>query len=98
VSEHHDGEMRTTLTLDPDVVSLIEEEVHRRRTSFEEVVNDAIRRSLSPRAASGPTKIRVKPHETRLKSGIDRATFNRRADELENAAVLAALRPRRKQR
>lgn len=38
---------RTTLTLDPDVVRLIEEEVHRLRKPFKHVVNDALRRGLA---------------------------------------------------
>jgi hypothetical protein len=33
--------MRTTLTLDPDVVQLLEEEKHRQRRPFKEIVNDA---------------------------------------------------------
>jgi hypothetical protein len=42
--------MRTTLTLDPDVVQLLEEEKHRQRRPFKEIVNDAIRRGLGPQA------------------------------------------------
>jgi hypothetical protein len=81
--------MRTTLTLDPDVVKLLEEEVHRRRKPYKQVVNDAIRRGLSPGPARRPAKrYRVTPHEARLLPGLDRAAFNRLADELEDAAVL----------
>jgi hypothetical protein len=82
--------MRTTLTLDPDVVKLLEEEVHRRRKPYKQVVNEAIRRGLSPGPARRPSKrYRVTPHEARLLPGLDRAGFNRLADELEDAAVLA---------
>lgn len=82
--------MRTTLTLDPDVVKLLEEEVHRRRKPYKQVVNDAIRRGLSPETARRPSKrYRVTPHEARLSPGLDRVGFNRMADELEDAAVLA---------
>jgi hypothetical protein len=45
--------MRTTLTLDPDVAQLLEEEAHRRRLPWKQVVNDAIRRGL---AASRPPR------------------------------------------
>lgn len=38
--------MRTTLTLDPDVAKLLEEEMAKRQTSFKRVVNDALRRGL----------------------------------------------------
>ncbi len=39
--------MRTTLTLDPDVVALVRKAMRPGR-SFKEVVNDAIRRGLRP--------------------------------------------------
>jgi hypothetical protein len=87
--------MRTTLTLDPDVARMLEEEAHRRRVSFKEVVNDALRRGLS-RSSEKVPRFRVTPHVARLQPGIDRAGFNRLADELEDAALLSARRaPRR---
>ncbi len=87
---HQDAPMRTTLTLDADVVHLLEDEVHRRRKPFKQVVNDAIRRGLSPRAAERSSKrYHLRPHAARLLPGFDRVGFNRLADELEDAAVLA---------
>jgi hypothetical protein len=88
--------MRTTLTLDPDVVKLLEEEVHRRRKPYKQVVNDAIRRGLSPRARRPSKPYRVKPHDARLLPGLDRVGFNRLADELEDAAVLAKVAGRKR--
>lgn len=38
--------MRTTVTLDPDVAELIRREMHRRRASFRQVVNDGLRLAL----------------------------------------------------
>jgi hypothetical protein len=88
-------DMRTTLTLDPDVVKLIEEEVHRRRKPYKQVVNDAIRRGLSPRPGRRPAKrYRVVPHEAHLLAGLDRVGFNRLADELEDVAVVGTKRLR----
>lgn len=82
--------MRTTLTLDPDVVRLLEEETHRQRRPYKQVVNDAIRRGLAPRAARRPSKrFRVTPHDAKVVAGLDRIGFNRLADELEDAAVMA---------
>jgi hypothetical protein len=81
--------MRTTLTLDPDVVRLLKEEEHRQRKSFKEVVNDAIRRGLAPRAERpARRRYRVRPHRSRLRPGIDGAALNRLADELEDEAVI----------
>lgn len=81
--------MRTTLTLDPDVVKLLKEEEHRQRKSFKEVVNDAIRRGLAPQARTGTRKpFRVRPHRTVLRTGIDAVGLNRLADELEDESAL----------
>ena len=82
--------MRTTLTLDPDVVRLLEDEVHRTRKPFKQVVNDALRRGLAPaRAISRPYK--VKAHITKLAPGIDPTKLNALVDELEDEAILAKM-------
>jgi hypothetical protein len=51
--------MRTTMTLDPDVEELIRREMHQRRTSFKQVVNEGLRRALrdpgTPRRVETPT-------------------------------------------
>ena len=80
--------MRTTLTLDPDVVRLLKEAEHRRRTSFKEVVHDAIRRGLTPQARVGEVApYRVRAHKTSLRPGIDMVGFNKLVDELDDEAV-----------
>jgi hypothetical protein len=83
--------VRTTLTLDPDVARLLDEEVHRQRRPLKQVVNDALRRGLSPqgRAAAPPRPFHVVPHHASLRPGFDPASLNRLADELEDDAVLA---------
>lgn len=84
--------MRTTLTLDPDVVRLVEDAVHRTRTSMKQVVNDALRRALSqPPSRREPYRLPV--HQATLRPGLDLAGFNRLADELEDEAILAAGKP-----
>jgi len=84
------------LTLDPDVARLIEEEAHRQRKPIKHIVNEALRRGLSPRADVRPRRrYRVRPHRTTLRPGIDAGTFNRLADELEDEAVLEKVRARR---
>jgi hypothetical protein len=91
-ARHHDACMRTTLTLDPDVARLLEEEVHRQRKPFKQVVNEAIRRGLSPRQSSPPGRYRVRPHKTTVKPGIDPGSFNKLVDELEDDAVVGKMR------
>lgn len=84
--------MRTTLTLDPDVEHMLDEEAHRQRRSFKQVVNDAIRRGLAPGAKrSAAPAFRVKPWPGHLGPGIDPAGMNRLADELEDEEILAVL-------
>jgi len=78
--------MRTTLTLDPDVVALLEKEAHRTRKPFKQVVNQAVRRGLAGRRV--PTAPYVLPtHRTGLMPGVDPGALNRLADELEDDAL-----------
>jgi hypothetical protein len=84
--------MRTTLTLDPDVAKLLEEEAHRRRLPWKQVVNDAIRRGLATGAQNRKEKrYRVTSHKTTLRAGIDPASFNKLVDELEDEATMKKL-------
>jgi len=90
---HHDAFMRTTLTLDPDVAALLEEEAHSRRKPFKQVVNEAIRRGFAAqRGRPSQPRYRVHPHRTSLQPGIDDRALNRLADELEDEAVVAKTR------
>lgn len=88
--------MRTTLTLDPDVARMLADEAHRQRKPFKQVVNDALRRGLSPAARGRPRRrYRVRPHATALRAGIDPGRLNALADELEDQARLRRLGGRR---
>jgi hypothetical protein len=85
--------MRTTLTLDPDVARMVQEEVHRVRKSFKDVVNDALRRGLTSSGPRRPGKrYRVRPHTARLLAGVDRGRLNALADELDDTALLAGVK------
>jgi hypothetical protein len=85
--------MRTTLTLDPDVVRLLEDEARRQRKTWKQVVNDSIRRGLLPAPRSRPAaRYHVRPHKTALGPGIEIASFNRLADELEDEAIVEKMR------
>jgi hypothetical protein len=88
--------MRTTLTLDPDVARMLEEEAHRQRKPVKQVVNEALRRGLAPRAgARSAGRYRVKPHRTTLRPGIDPVALNKLSDELEDEAVVGRMRNRK---
>jgi hypothetical protein len=87
--EHHDDFMRTTVTLDSDVARMLDEATHRERRSFKAVLNDALRRGLSPSSGRSTRKAyRVTPHRTQLLAGLDPASLNRLADELEDGSLL----------
>ena len=85
--------MRTTLTLDPDVVRMLEAEVHRARKPLKQVVNEALRRGLgAPGTRTSKKRYRVRPHVARLRPGLDAGRLNALADEIEDAAVAPAAR------
>ncbi len=76
--------MRTTVTLDPDVERLLKEAVHRSRSSFKAVLNNAVRRGLQPEAKAQPRKpFVVKARALGLRPGIDPARLAELADDLE---------------
>ncbi len=85
--------MRTTLTLDDDVVRLVEEAVHRERRPMKQVINDALRSALAPQAKR-QEQYRLKPHKSAVRPGFDLAGFNRLADELEDEVILDTARTR----
>jgi hypothetical protein len=75
------------------VAKLIEQEAHRQRKPIKQVVNEALRRGLSPQARDRSRKrFRVRPHETSLRPGIDAGSFNQLVDELEDEAVVDKMR------
>ena len=80
--------MRTTLTLDDDVARLVEEQVHRTRTTQKQVINEALRAALAPKPVrSAPYEVTV--HHATLAPGLDLAGFNKLADELEDEAIMS---------
>ncbi len=72
--------------------------MHRNRITFKDAVNDAIRCGLSPSRGAGAREprepYRVMVNHSPLQPGIDRAGFNKLADDLEDEAILARLAER----
>lgn len=84
---HHDAQVRTTVTLDPDVEQLLRDAMQQRRQSFKEALNQAIRAGLSGAAlgvADRPFTLSAQPMG--LRTGIDPGRLNQLADELESDA------------
>lgn len=85
-SKQYDARMRTTLTLDEDVAEYLQKESLLRNKPFKQVVNEAVRRGMSPGAKRArPPKFRVVPHNGGFASGINRRKINQLNDELEAA-------------
>ena len=88
--------MRTTVTLDPDVVRLLEQAQAARGQSFKEALNHAIRRGLADVVDERPeAPFVVVPRAMGLRSGIDPARLNALVDDLEAEAVGAVDRAAR---
>ena len=79
---HHD--VRTTITLDPDVARQLEREMRRTGKGLKAVVNDALRRGFGrAHAPSDLAPFVVKPWSMGLRPGIDPDRLNQLVDELE---------------
>jgi len=76
--------MRTTLTLDDDVADFLKTQSRLLDRSFNQVVNDVLRRSMTVgfQAPDLPT-YRVVPNRSRLVPSVDPLRLNQLNDELE---------------
>lgn len=83
--------MRTTVTLDADVETLLKKAMRERDASFKQVVNDALRQGLA-QAGPGP-RPRYEPLTFDLgRPLIDLSKANALAGELEDLALIEKLR------
>ena len=79
------------MTIDPDTESLLREEMRRRGLSFKEALNQSIRRSLLG-AEPGAARCTVTPlFPAAFPAEFVSGSFNRLADELDDAATLREL-------
>ena len=76
--------MRTTLTLDDDVAERLREQARLQDRTFKQVVNDTLRRGMSPDVGDIPTpEYRIVPNHSALAPGIDPTKLNQLNDQLE---------------
>ncbi len=84
---HYDASMRTTLTLDDDIADSLRERARLLDKPFKQVVNETLRRGLSPgvseEQAHYRTPYRVVPIHSGFVPGIDPLKLNQLNDELE---------------
>ena len=84
---HYDASMRTTLTLDDDVADSLREQARLLEKPFKQVVNEALRRGLSPVAGESPApSFRIVPIRSGLVPGVDPLRLNQLNDQLEAEA------------
>ena len=70
--------------MDDDVADALKELARRFDQTFKQVVNDILRRGLSPVSDEPRTPYRVKPHRSSLRSGVDMLRLNQLSDELQS--------------
>lgn len=79
--------MRTTLTLDDDVAAKLREQARLHEKTFKQVVNETLRRGLSPDTQEIPKReYRIVPNRSALVPGIDPTRLNQINDQLEAEA------------
>ena len=76
--------MRTTLTLDDDLARALKQRARLLDQSFKQVVNDTLRRGLSPGSADAPRRpFRVRPISSPYAPGVDPRRLTDIANDLD---------------
>ena len=76
--------MRTTLTIDDDIADALKEQARLLERPFKHVVNEILRRGLSPAAVREPAPAyRIVPNSSYLVPGVDPLKLNQLDDELQ---------------
>lgn len=84
--------MRTTLTLDDDLASVLKARSRQLGISFKEMVNRALRSGLGTETERPRGEVpRTIPHSFGFRPGIDLDKLNQLVDELEADAVAESL-------
>ena len=89
--------MRTTLTLDDDLALALKERARKLDQPFKQVVNDALRRGLSPEMGSAPSEgqrapYRVRPIQGGFAPGVDPARIKDLINAWDDEHYFAVLR------
>ena len=84
IVSHYDADMRTTLTIDDDIADALRESARLPDLPFKQVVNDALRRGMSPGTREAPSpEYRVVPRHSGFVPGIDPLKLNQINDQLD---------------
>jgi hypothetical protein len=86
--------MRTTVTLDPDVVEQLKSLARRRNISFKAALNNAVRAGLA--AERGGSRNYIAPaRPMQLRRGVDLTQALRLADSLEDEEIVRKIELRK---
>ncbi len=80
--------MRITLTVDDDLADALEQRAKRLGVSFDQVVNETLRRGLAAQVDEDRPVFRVRPFRSGFRPGVDPLKLNQLNDELEVQAFL----------
>lgn len=83
--------MRTTVTLDDDVVAALRRAERERGISFKEAINSAVRAGLSESGGVRPRSFVVHPFRAEVRPGVDLRRANRLVVDLEDEDLLRKL-------
>ena len=84
IVSHYDADMRTTLTIDDDIADALRERARLLDLPFKQVVNDALRRGMSPGTREAPSpEYRVVPRHSGFVPGTDPLKLNQINDQLD---------------
>ena len=83
--------MRTTVTIDPDVEVLLQAAVNEQQKTLDEVLNDALRQSLSREVEPARTAYRVQPRSLGIRAGLNLDKALQLADELDDQEIIRKL-------
>ena len=75
--------MRTTLTLEEEIADSLKERARLLNKPFKQIVNDALRRGLSPAIEEEWSTYTVKPLPGGFRAGVDPYRLNQFNDELD---------------
>ena len=81
--------MRTTLTIEDDLARTLRERARLLNLSFKQVVNDTLRRGISPAASHEPVpRFEVRPIHSGFVTGVDPLKLNQLNEQLESEAFI----------
>jgi len=84
--------MRTTLTLDPDVAERLKKETASGRTSLKAAVNERLRIGFGMRPEISRKPFKIEAHPSGLRPGIDPLRLNQLVDEMEAESALEKMK------